>query len=305
MPFRRRTRWLIAAALGVLIVLVAGPGILCENALHILPQFRYTPQPELAETLARETNAAWQPVEISAADGALLRAWWFVPAKHGAAAVILLHGVADTRRGVLGHARFLLRHGFAVLTPDARGHGASGGEPISYGLKERGDVHRWADWIYGQSQPFTGLYGLGESMGAAILLQSLEVEPRFHSVVAECPFFSFEEIAYDRLAQFPGLNRFAAWPVVEPSFFYARLFHGFDLRQASPAAAVRSTHVPILLIHGTADTNVPPRHSRALHALRPLTTELWEVPGARHVASLAAEPKEYEARVVAWFRASP
>jgi uncharacterized protein len=73
----------------------------------------------------------------------------------------------------------------------------------------------------------------------------------------------------------------------------------------SPANAVRSTRVPILLIHGTADTNVPPSHSRALHALNPTMTGLWEVPGALHVSALTAAPKEYEERVVAWFRASP
>jgi pimeloyl-ACP methyl ester carboxylesterase len=65
---------------------------------------------------------------------------------------------------------------------------------------------------------------------------------------------------------------------------------------------VRATQVPILLIHGTADTNVPPRHSRALHALNPQATELWEVPGARHVGSLAAQPEAYERKVVGWLK---
>jgi alpha-beta hydrolase superfamily lysophospholipase len=213
----RAVRRLSAAALGVLLALLAVPVLLCENAIHILPRFRYTPNSELAASLARETGAAWQAAEIAAADGAVLRGWWFTPAQTGSTTAILLHGVADTRVGMLAHARFLLRNGFAVLAPDARGHGASGGDRISYGLMESADVHRWADWISGQ-QRFPELYGLGESMGAAILLQSLRVEPRFRRVVAECPFFNFEEIAYDRLSQFGGLNRIEAWPLVQPAF---------------------------------------------------------------------------------------
>jgi pimeloyl-ACP methyl ester carboxylesterase len=137
-------------------------------------------------------------------------------------------------------------------------------------------------------------------MGAAILLQSLRAEPRFRAVVAECPFVTFEEISYDRMRQWGGLNRVAAWPLVRPAFFYARVLHGIDFRQASPAAVVRSTSVPILLIHGTADSNIPPRHSRELHGLNPRATELWEVPGATHVTALAAEPQVYEEKVVAW-----
>jgi hypothetical protein len=62
-------------------------------------------------------------------------------------AVILLHGVADNRMGMIGYADLLLRHGYAVLLPDARRHGESGGELATYGIKEAGDVRRWYDWV--------------------------------------------------------------------------------------------------------------------------------------------------------------
>jgi dipeptidyl aminopeptidase/acylaminoacyl peptidase len=84
-------------------------------------------------------------------------------------------------------------------------------------------------------------------------------------------------------------------------FLYTRLVYGIDLRQASPAAAIRSAHIPILLIHGASDTNIPPSQSMALHALNPQWTELWLVPGAYHVSAVAAQPREYVRRVTAWF----
>ena len=136
-------------------------------------------------------------------------------------------------------------------------------------------------------------------------MQSLRQEPRFHAAVAECSFATFEEVASDRMSQESGIWRPAFWPLVHSGFLYARVRYGLDLRQASPAAAVRSSNVPILLIHGTRDTNIPLRHSRELHALNPRAIELWEVPGAGHVAALGTEPVAYVRTVTDWFRSHP
>ena len=54
--------------------------------------------------------------------------------------VLLFHGVADNRMGVLGFADFLLRHGYGVVMMDSRAHGESGGTQATYGWQERGDV---------------------------------------------------------------------------------------------------------------------------------------------------------------------
>src|SRR5262245_25673118 len=70
-----------------------------------------------------------QPEEVSveAQDRVALRAWYFVNSALARNAVILLHGMGDTRRGMSGQAELFLRHGFNVLIPDSRSHGASGG----------------------------------------------------------------------------------------------------------------------------------------------------------------------------------
>ncbi len=297
---RKGVALLLIVGMAGLLSLIAGSSMLCENAIRISPRCCPSPDPAIADAVARDTGSAWQSVEITAADGISLRAWWFTPHNFAGSAAILLHGVADSRRGVIGQARFLLRHDIAVLAPDSRGHGISGGALVTYGLKETDDVRRWADFMYGPGH-IDRLYGLGESMGAGILLQSLAVEPRFRAVVAECPFSTFEEVSYYRVGRVTGLGRVPVWPFVRGAFFYAKWAHKPYFQDASPARVVRSTHVPILLIHGTADLNIPPSHSRALHALNPQSTELWEVPGAAHVSALAKQPRAYEGKVVAWF----
>jgi pimeloyl-ACP methyl ester carboxylesterase len=187
-----------------------------------------------------------------------------------------------------------------VLAPDARAHGGSGGRVETYGIKEAGDTIRWLD-LLASFHGIQRLYGLGESLGAAILIESLPSEKRFRAVVADCPFATFEEAAYNRLSRRLFLPRAMAWAPLQLGLGYSRVAHGIDLTQASPAEAIRDTRTPVLLIHGTDDLSTPIDHSRQLHAINPAATELWEVPGARHTQSRARQPGEYQRRVIAWF----
>ena len=141
-------------------------------------------------------------------------------------------------------------------------------------------------------------------MGAAQLLQSLSVEDRFCAVVAESPFATFREIAYDRVGQAfhigPWLGRWALRPLVEVAFAYAKWKYKLDMEQVSPDQASAATRVPVLLIHGQDDSNVPVRHSRMIAKHDPAVT-LWMVPGAEHCGAVSVAPKEFEQSVVGWF----
>ncbi len=151
--------------------------------------------------MAQRHNSQLREVEIPAFDGIALRAWEIRPSRENGKAVILFHGLSDNRMGMIGYAEMLTSHGFTVLLPDARAHGASGGELATYGLWEADDIHRWLDWLQ-QKEQSNCVFGLGESMGAAQLLQSLKDHYGFCAVVGESPFSDFREIAYDRVAVF-------------------------------------------------------------------------------------------------------
>ena len=294
----RTTRTLIVAFLAFALAAALLSVIVAERALRIWNRpAAWIPG---AQSMARETGATWESVKVQAADGISLDAWLFRPPSPNGSGVILLHGVSDTRMGMSAHADFLLRAGYTVLLPDSRGHGASGGSTFSYGVQEADDIHRWADLLMARPG-IHRLYGMGQSMGAAMLIQALPREPRFRALVADCPFSTFEAVAYDRLMQ-SGLPFLAAWPLTQAGFLYTRLHYGVDLHQASPAAAIRATHTPVLLIHGMNDANIPIWHSRELHALNPTSTQLWEVPGADHTQSLATAPVAYQARVLAFLQ---
>ena len=102
------------------------------------------------------------------------------------------------RNRMLGYAQLFLRKGFSALVPDSRAHGASEGRFATYGYLEADDIHRWVSFLL-EKQKATEVYALGESMGAAILLSSLQIETRFKAVVAESSFSNFKQIAKERM----------------------------------------------------------------------------------------------------------
>jgi len=267
-----------------------------------------TPEDESTmRDIAHQMNSDLANVSITTPDAVTLRAWIIHPQRRNGDAVILLHGLADNRVGMTGYAQLLLANGFTVLLPDARAHGTSGGPLATYGLLESHDIHQWFDFLATQDHPAC-IFGFAESMGAAELLQSLIVERRFCAVAAESSFSSFREIAYDRMGQpfhlGPWFGRTLFRPVVEFAFLYARWKFGLDMQQVSPEDSVAATRVPVFLIHGQIDSNIPPRHSRRIQTRNP-NAVLWEVPNADHCGAISTAPQEFNQRLLAWFSAQP
>jgi len=75
------------------------------------------------------------------------------------------------------------------------------------------------------------------------------------------------------------------------------------MEDASPERAVVNSKVPVLLIHGLNDQNIPPYHSDLIEAKNPDSVVVWNVPGAVHTGAYEAAPEEFERRVLGWFAA--
>jgi uncharacterized protein len=304
----RASRRIRRAVLGLCLYLAfsAVAGIFLADAA-LRPMRRPLTADEIveAQNSAHALDAELEDVSITTSDGAVLRAWLIHPHHHDGNAAVLLHGLGDNRVGTSGYAQLLLAHGFTVLMPDARAHGASGGELATYGLLERNDIHQWFDFLQAKEHPVC-IFGFGESMGAAQLLQSLETGVHFCAVAAESSFANFREIAYDRMGQpfhlGPWIGRTVMRPLVESAFLRARWKDGLNMQKISPENSVAASSVPVLLIHGQVDSNIPVRHSRLIHARNP-KTRLWEVPGADHCGAISTAPQEFKEKLLGWFRA--
>jgi uncharacterized protein len=299
----RRFRFMLVLAVLYFVFCSVGGIYLADASLH--PARRALTQRDVTvfQSMLGSVHADLQDVAITTSDQVVLRGWLLRPAHANGDATLMLHGLGDNRIGMTGYAQMLLAHGYSVLLPDSRAHGVSGGSLATFGLLEQDDIHRWVDFLSAEMHPEC-VYGMGESMGASQLLQSLRTESRFCAVVAESPFSTFREIAYDRMGQpfhlGPWVGRTVLRPLVEIAFLRVRWKYRLRMDEISPEDAVAVSYVPVLLIHGQMDGNIPVRHSRAIHNLVP-RTGLWEVPGADHCAAVGMDPKAFEQRVTEWF----
>ena len=78
-------------------------------------------------------------VEFPSASGSTIHGWWLA-GQPGRGAIILMHGVRDSRLSLLDRARFLSAAGYAVLLFDFQAHGESIGEQITFGYLESRDA---------------------------------------------------------------------------------------------------------------------------------------------------------------------
>src|SRR5216683_3332536 len=135
-----------------LILLLFPPLLAAVAGWFAGPAFLHPIRRELTPDLIREadvsfavTGATREDFDVRAPDGVLLRGWKVRPRNPNGSWVLLFHGVADNRIGVIGQSEFLLRAGYSIVMMDARAHGASGGPIATYGWLERNDTRAIID----------------------------------------------------------------------------------------------------------------------------------------------------------------
>jgi uncharacterized protein len=247
-----------------------------------------------------------QVVQMEARDHVALKAAWVESPSFAGSCVLTLHGAGGWRARSHRFLPWLLPAGYSVLSPDLRAQGESGGDTITYGLLEQYDTLDWVSWM--RERGCKKIFAMGESMGASVVIMAAGVDPAAHvfeAIVAECPFADLLEAAVDRgqtLFPFPdALSAPFAKMAVAGGSLYVRLTRGLDFQQASPLQSIAKLDTPVLLIHGLADTRVPPLHSQQLMAANPGHVGLWLVAGAKHVGAYTMAPMEFRERVLGFF----
>jgi len=194
------------------------------------------------------------------------------------ATIVLLHGIADNRGSWRGAIARFTRQGFDVVAYDGRAHGESEGDWCTYGYLEKRDLRRVLD-VLGPKPVVL----VGTSLGAAIALQAAADEPRVAGVVGAETFSDLRTTAVERAPFFltPGIIRRA--------FAIAEQLGALNLDAVSPVQAAPHVRAPVLLIHGAADVDTPPDHSRRVYAALGGPKRLLIVPGAGHNHSLGSE----------------
>jgi uncharacterized protein len=276
----------------------------------VAPWFLHPVRRDLTPEMVSNTDIAFtelrthrEQFDVPATDGAVLRGWKVRSVEPNGDWVLLFHGVADNRTGVLEHGRIFLLAGYDVVMMDARAHGASDGAMATYGWIERNDTRAIVEALERTEHP-RHLFALGESMGAGIALQSAAIEPRIEAVVAEASFANLREASYDYagLRRYPWLGKTLFAPGTWTMIYHAERLAGLSAAEVSPEKAVAARVFPVLLICDAADVALPCRHTKRIYDAARGPKQMWIVPGAFHTAALGYEPVEFRRRVLDFYK---
>ncbi|SDR96663.1 hypothetical protein SAMN05444162_0445 [Paenibacillaceae bacterium GAS479] len=187
--------------------------------------------------------------------------------------------------------------GWNLLLPDARGHGLSEGSYIGFGWHERKDYADWIRWVIGRTGEDRAeviLHGISMG-GATVCMASGENLPnQVKAIVADCPYTS----AKDELRfQLKRMYKLPAFPFLQTTSVLTKLRAGYYFGEASALEQVRRAKVPMLFIHGDADTFVPTWMGVKLHEACIQPKGLLLVAGAEHGAARQKDPNRYDAAV--------
>ncbi|WAJ36454.1 alpha/beta hydrolase [Pseudomonas sp. GOM7] len=175
----------------------------------------FYPEPGLPFTPER-AGLEYRDIELRAADGTRLHAWW-LPAKPGVAVkgtVLHLHGNGGNLAWHLGGTYWLPEQGYQVLMLDYRGYGLSEGVPRLPAVYQDIDAaFAWLDQApETQGKPLTLL---GQSLGGALAVHYLALHPerraRLHGLVLDGVPASYRDVARDVLSQ-----SWLTWPLQVP-----------------------------------------------------------------------------------------
>lgn len=234
-------------------------------------------------------------------DGLTLVGHWYGPPQPRRV-LIAMHGWRSSWSRDFGAiAPFWYDRGCAVVFAEQRGQGQSGGEYMGFGMLERQDCLRWAQWA-AQAHPELPIYLVGISMGATTVLMAadLPLPAQVRGIIADCGFTSaqaiWKHVAEQNLHLHYGLYAAAAKDLCEKKIQMHPDAH-------SAPTSLAKCRLPVLLIHGTEDRFVPVEMTYENYKACPGPKAMLIVPGADHGMSYFTDTKGYEEALMAfWHR---
>lgn len=264
------------------------------TALQKTPYGRFSEHIQKAHQWLNEHET--REVSITSEEGLTLRGLW-VPAKEPRGTILMAHGYHSCFLTDFGLSfDFYHNMGMNLLLPHQRSHGKSQGRYVTFGVKESRDMQRW---IAFHNRTFGDLPMLlsGISMGASTVMY-LADEPlpeNVRGIIADCGFTSPKEIIS---AVFTKATHLPAGPSVWVADLFARIFARFSFSEKDTRRTLAKNHLPILMIHGTADTFVPCDMTREGYEQCTGPKQLLLVEGAAHGVSFFHDKKGYAAALI-------
>lgn len=233
-------------------------------------------------------NITAETINVNSLDGIPLKAWWVKPELQNKqkpiGVIILLHGMKNMdASSLLGHTTFLSKAGYHSIVLDMRSHGRSGGNRICLAIKETKDVIPILDWIQEQSNiKDIPLILWGFSLGAATAIRTAAIRPDVDAVISVSSYAAIDLLIYDQLKTSQTVKVFMDIYISFVQFAIWILYGRWAIK-ASPIKDIKKISPrPIMIAHGSADSEVSIKHARMLLSSVGVNSHSWLVEGKGH-----------------------
>ncbi len=267
---------------------------------RLSPRARYERRAEMSDIRGTEAKIAQglryadaccgERVYIRARDGVRLAGRLLGDGSAGVT-LLLFHGYRSFAEHDFGCVLpfYLEEMGYRVLLADQRAHGESEGKYITFGVRESEDCVAWAEYVYARFGEKENIFLDGISMGASCVLLAAggDLPPTVRGVIADCGYTSPLAILRHAAAKY----RLPLSSLLPAAALFCRVFAGVDLRKGNVPAALRSAHLPVLLVHGMADDFVPMTMGMENARAAGKRASVRYVPGAGHGTSYLVDPE--------------
>lgn len=169
-------------------------------------------------------------------DGLVLNGWYRPPVNPSGLTILLFHGNGGNIAMRDFKARVFTDAGYGVLLAEYRGYGGNPGEASEEGFFRDGQA--WLSWLATMQYGFEKIVVYGESIGSGTAVFTAAQSPRpVRALILETPFTSLVDVAQRSM------------PFVPVGLLLKDRFDN--------TGRIKNISVPLLVLHGTADSTVP------------------------------------------------
>lgn len=173
--------------------------------------------------------------------------------------IIILTGIQwPDVKYYLSHSKLFLENGYSSVLIDARGHGKSEGDKITFGIEDVRDVSTVVDdLVVDERYNNLPIIVMGVSMGGATAINSASLLDDIDGLISMSAFSSWNDVCIDTL-EFGGFHR-CLGNLLRPALsLHGFLNYGIDYFKISPKNTIKQIgNKPIMLIHSKCDVSVP------------------------------------------------
>jgi pimeloyl-ACP methyl ester carboxylesterase len=238
----------------------------------------------------------FENISVNTKDNITLKGWLFKNTSNKL--IIMVAGFRQNRinndyYGVL-IAKELIDLNYNVLLFDNQATGESGGNHITFGIKESRDLISVVNFAKTKGFEAKNIGIIGDSMGAISLLLVSDQLKDIGAMVVDSPAKNIKNVITNILQNENHIS-----PFFHPGiFFILRYAYQIDVNAIQPALHVAKVPQRVFLyLHGGLDTSIYPLESKELLAISNPKSKLVIFPNGKHIETYKNDPELYRKTV--------